>query len=96
MVGHSPGRAPRPRADSLDSLGEEEGEVLSSSEGGSEEGEMVEGYADAQQCLVDSYMYVLLSELRVDKIIKKLFLQFFFFKDKQQSINTTRKIESQI
>ena len=45
MVGHSPGHAPRPRADSLDSLGEEEGEGLSSSEGGSEEGEMVEGYA---------------------------------------------------
>ena len=92
MVGHSPGRAPRPRADSLDSLGEEEGEVLSSSEGGSEEGEMVEGYADAQQCLVDSYMYVLLSELRVGK--KNCFA--VFFKDKQQSINTTRKIESQI
>ena len=45
VVGHFPGHAPRPRADSLDSLGEEEGEGLSSSEGGSEEGEMVEGYA---------------------------------------------------
>ena len=45
VVGHSPGHAPRLRADSLDSLGEEEGEGLSSSEGGSEEGEMVEGYA---------------------------------------------------
>lgn len=50
VIGHSPGHAPsqspRLRTDSLDSLGEEEGEGdgLSSSEGGSEAEEMLEGY----------------------------------------------------